>query len=97
MLLPKGWKTVQQSPQFGSEKAKAVFKQTEAECYEKMGFTVLKMSEPEKSSRGWIEAEPDRVQYVIWAYVRRKPEKLHFDIPDAAVPMMISKGLKLEE
>ena len=68
--------------------------QRAGEAYEKRGFQVLQMEKP-RPDKMPIGVEPDRKSYVIWIYVRRKPQQVTINVPDASVPTLLRQGMKL--
>lgn len=69
------------------------------EHWESQGYEIVKMFLPVKSSNTvhQIFCQPDQVRYSIRALITRKPEEIHLDIPDEAVPEMQKIGLTLTE
>jgi hypothetical protein len=69
------------------------------EHWERMGFRIHEMLMPKQSSETALAnspTAPDRRRYFIWARVSRRPEELHFDVPDNAVGEL-GDSLKLKE
>lgn len=64
---------------------------------EAQGFTVLAMSQPVLDRRPHVRCAPDRKQYAILAVCRRRPVTHIIDVPDAAVPGLLAKGMRLKD
>ena len=66
---------------------------------EQRGFTVLWMSGLEPDPHPFLTEKvyPGEARYMIYAQATRRPELVHFDMPDHMVPAMQGLGLKLNE
>ena len=64
---------------------------------EAQGFTVLAMSQPVLDQRSHVKCAPDRKQYAILALCRRRPVIQTIDVPDAAVPALLARGMRLKD
>lgn len=64
---------------------------------EAQGFTVLAMSQPVLDKRSHVKCAPDRKQYAILAVCRRRPVTQIIDVPDAAVPGLLARGMRLAD
>ena len=62
---------------------------------EAQGFRVLMMVRPERVNSQILMNTPDRKRFVIWAQVSRRPQELHFEIPDHLVEAAKKAGLRL--
>ena len=60
----------------------------------RVGFEVLYMGEP-KEHAGPLPDPPDRRRYAIRAWCTRRPIETTLTVPDAAVPEMLRRGLRL--
>ena len=70
------------------------YMQRAGEAWEHQGFTVLKLTKPapDKVPMG---VDPDRKRYVMWGFLRRKPQEITVEVPDAAVPTLTRQGMNL--
>ena len=66
-----------------------------AQVYEAQGCQVLEFTKP-IVSLGHLPTDDDRRRYDIFFYLRRKPITYELEIPEALIPEMQSKGLKLK-
>ena len=63
---------------------------------ERKGYRVERMLPPRESIY-LIPYTPGRTRYDVYAFISKKPELVHYDIPDQLVPEMEALGLKLNE
>ena len=66
-----------------------------AQVYEAQGCTVLRHTRP-IVSLGHLPTDGDRRRYDIFFWLRRKPTTYELEIPEALIPEMQMKGLKLK-
>lgn len=66
-----------------------------AKVYEAQGSTVLNFTKP-IVSLGHLVTDDDRRRYDIFFWLRRKPITYNFEIPEKAIPLMQSKGMKIK-
>lgn len=64
---------------------------------EKDGCTVVVMTLPRHDPVPYPAVPADRDRYAIYAFVRRRPTLVHYEIPDELVPVALKHGLKLAE
>jgi hypothetical protein len=71
-----------------------IYMQRVGDGLERLGFTVLAMQRPVPND-GTRLVLPDRRQYIIWAWCRRRPVVHHLEVPDSEVPLLEKLGMRL--
>jgi len=66
-----------------------------AEVFEAQGCTILKVTKP-IVSLGHLPTDGDRRRYDIFFFLRRRPITCELEIPEALIPEMQRRGLKLK-
>jgi len=66
-----------------------------AEVFEAQGCKILRHTKP-IVSLGFLPTDEDRRRYDIFFWLRRRPITYELEIPEALIPEMQSKGLKLK-
>ena len=82
-------------PEYKVREKQDVYIRRGGQHLERLGFTIERVLEPMHAR--FEPVEEGRRKYVIHYWCKRRPEEIHFDIPDNAVAKMQGLGLKLQE
>jgi len=67
------------------------------DCFVKHGFKIHKITRPKRSKLLQAFTPSDKAKYFFQAFVSRRPQEIHMDIPDYAVHGMQDAGMILTE